>query len=363
VLPVTAKERVLCAISHRQPDRVPVDFGAHPQVVASLRQYLGLPQDSDLHRVFETDLRAVGPRIKWKASPIAYADPTKAVTDDGLYIDLWGVGFRPAQTPTGAYIDIAHHPLSDLQGTADLDRHEYMRPDDWDYSHVRADAEAQSEYAVWGHCRGTFEISWFIRGMDGFMLDLALEPARACGLMDRVQEPLRERMRRILAAAGDAMDILEYNDDVGTQAGLMMSPDMWRKYLKPRVAEMFGIIRDAGKHVRYHSCGGVRDILPDLIDIGLEILTPFQPLAKGMEPAALKRDFGRHLTFHGGIDMQELLPHASVNRVREETHRLLDVLNRDGGWIACSSHNLQPDTPPDNIVAMYEVLLGHEISA
>ena len=153
----------------------------------------------------------------------------------------------------------------------------------------------------------------------------------------------------------------EYNDDVGIQSGLMMSPEMWRKYLKPRVAEMFDLIRSFGKRVRYHSCGGVRDIIPDLIDIGLETLNPFQPLATGMEPVALKRDFGKDLTFHGGIDMQELLPNASVQQVRDETQRLLDILNEDGGWIACSSHNLQPDTPPENIVAMYEVLLGREL--
>ena len=129
-----------------------------------------------------------------------------------------------------------------------------------------------------------------------------------------------------------------------------------------RVAEMFELIRSFGKRVRYHSCGGVRDILPDLIDIGLEVLTPFQPLARGMEPLALKRDFGRHITFHGGIDMQELLPHGTVQQVRDETRRLLDALNDGGGWIACSSHNLQPDTPPGNIVAMYEVLLGRSLT-
>lgn len=354
---MNSKQRVLTAVDHRQPDRVPVDFGAHPVVCQRLREYLGLGEDGDLLAALECDLRGVGPAIKWQASPVCYADPTREVTSDGLYIDLWGVGFRRAQTPTGEYIDIAHHPLKDLQSEAELDAHQYMDPDDWDYSHIRADAAAQAEHAVFVHSRGTFEICWFIRSMDGFMTDLALEPRKACGLMDRVQERLRERLRRILEAGGDAIDIAEYNDDVGTQSGLLMSPDMWRRYLKPRIAQMFGLIRSYGCRVRYHSCGGVRDILPDLIDLGLEILTPFQPLAAGMEPVALKRDFGRHLTLHGGIDMQELLPHGSVEQVREETKRLLDVLNVDGGWIACSSHNLQPDTPAENIVAMYEVLL------
>lgn len=359
---MNSKQRVLTAIDHRQPDRVPIDFGAHPQVCADLRAYLGLADGVDLATVFGVDLAGVGPAIRRQASSVCYADPTREVTADGLFIDLWGVGFRRAQTPTGEYIDIAHHPLAGDCDLSSIENHTYMDPDDWDYSGIRPASESCSDRAVWVHCRGTFEISWFIRGMDGFMLDLALEPQKACCLMDRVQEPLKERLRRILQAGGDAVDLAEYNDDVGTQSGLMMSPDMWRQYLKPRIAEMFALIRSFGKRVRYHSCGGVRDILPDLIDIGLEVLTPFQPLARGMEPLALKRDFGRHLTFHGGIDMQELLPHGTVQQVRDETRRLLDVLNDGGGWIACSSHNLQPDTPPQNIVAMYEVLLGRSLT-
>jgi uroporphyrinogen decarboxylase len=358
---MTSKERVLCAVKHRQPDRAPVDFGAHGQVHVALRKYLGLAEDANLHALFGVDLAGVGPGIKRQASPVCYADPTREVTEDGLYIDLWGVGFRRAQTPTGEYIDIAHHPLRGPKGMADIESHTYMDPDDWDYSGIGAAAENLSEYAVCVHSRGTFEIGWFIRGMDDLMLDLALEPAKACALLDRVQEPLMERLGRILEAGGDAVDIAEYNDDVGTQNGLMMSPEMWRKYLKPRIAEVFALIRSHDKHVRYHSCGGVRDILPDLIDIGLEILNPVQPLARGMEPVALKRDFGRHLTFHGGIDMQEFLPHATVQQVRDGTRRLIDVLGHGGGWIACASHNLQPDTPPENIVAMYETLLGRPI--
>jgi uroporphyrinogen decarboxylase len=358
---MTSKERVLAAVRHEQPDRVPVDYGAHGAVNVALLEYLGLPAETDLMALLETDLRGVGPGIKWQASPVCYADPTREVTDDGLFIDLWGVGFRRAQTPTGEYIDIAHHPLRNLKDEAELDRHVYMDPDDWDYSGIGGMAEACAPWCTWAHSRGTFEISWFIRGMDGFMMDLASEPSKACGLMDRVQERLKERLRRILEASGEALDMAEYNDDVGTQTGLMMSPDMWRQYLKPRIAEMFDLIRSHGKIVRYHSCGGVRDILPDLIDIGLQEINPFQPLARGMEPVALKRDFGKDLTFHGGIDMQEMLPNASPQEVRDEVRRLMDVLNEGGGWIACSSHNLQPDTPPANVVAMYETLLGHEL--
>jgi uroporphyrinogen decarboxylase len=358
---MTSKERVAATIAHRTPDRIPVDYGAHPAVNEALVRHLGLGPDAGLLRLLEVDLRGVGPSIRWQASPVCYADPTIEVTPDGEFIDLWGVGFRRTTTPTGEYIDLSSSPLEAMESEAELEGHRFIAADEWDYAPVRPGAEANADYCVWVHCRGTFEVSWFIRGLSGFMTDLALEPSRACGLMDRVQEPLAERLRRILEAGGDAIDLAEYNDDVGGQGGLMMSPSMWRRYLKPRIAAMFDLIHSYGKPVRYHSCGGVREIVPDLIDIGLDVLTPVQPLAAGMEPLALKRDFGRDITLHGGIDMQELLPHASAAEVRDEVRRLADALNADGGWIACSSHNLQPDTPPENIVAMYETLLGHPL--
>ena len=358
---MTSKERVLLAVSHRQPDRAPVDYAAHPALHRALLEHLGLPPDADMAQVLELDLRGVGPCIKSEATPVRYADPTAEVRPDGVLLDLWGVGFKRTTTPTGEYIDLAYAPLAGIESDDAILAHPMMSPDDWDYANVGPDAQAQSSFAVWAHCRGTFEISWFIRGLDGFLTDLAIAPGRACALMDRVQEPLLERLRRILDAGGGAIDMVEYNDDVGGQKGLVMSPDMWRKHLKPRIGRVFDLIRGYGKVVRYHSCGGVRGILPDLIDLGLQVLNPVQPLATGMEPVALKRDFGRHITLHGGIDMQHLLPRESASRVRDEVRRLADKLGRDGGWIACSSHSLQPDTPPANVVTMYEVLLGRAL--
>lgn len=358
---MTSKERVLLAVNHRQPDRPPVDYAAHPALHRALLAHLGLPPDTNVAQLLELDLCGVGPRVRSEATPVRYADPTATVTPDGILLDLWGVGFKRTTTPTGEYIDLARSPLAGIESDDPILAHPMMDPDDWDYSNVGPDAHSQSRFAVWAHCRGTFEISWFIRGLDGFLTDLAIEPRRACALMDRVQEPLLERLRRILDAGGDSIDMVEYNDDVGGQSGLMMSPAMWREYLKPRIGRVFEMIRDRGKIVRYHSCGGVRDIMPDLVDLGLQVLNPVQPLAAGMEPTALKRDFGRHITLHGAIDMQNLLPREPASRVADEVRRLADVLGRDGGWIACSSHSLQPDTPPQNVVAMYEVLLGRPL--
>ncbi len=358
---MTHKRRVLEAVRHRETDRPPIDYMAHPRLHEALLAHLGLAPEADLGALLDLDLRGVGPSIRRQASPVCYADPTREVTEDGLLIDLWGVGFRVTSTPTGAYVDLAHSPLSGDVSDARLEAHGLMDPDDWEYSGVAAVAASQSEYCVWAHSRGTFEISWFLRGLDGFLTDLALEPARACRLMDRVQERLLERLERVLAAGGDAIDMVEYNDDVGGQGGPMLSPAMWREHLKPRIGEVFATVRRHGKIVRYHSCGSVRAILPDLIELGLEVLNPIQPLAQGMDPLELKREFGRDLTLHGGIDVQRLLPNATAPEVREQVARLRDTLAKEGGWIAAPSHAMQPDIPPANVVAVYETLLGREL--
>jgi len=359
---MTSRERVLAAVAHEATDRPPVDYAAHPALHARLLSHLGLAPDADLPRVLELDLRGVGPRIRRQASPICYADPTREVTDNGLLVDLWGVGFRVTSAPTGDYVDLAHSPLAGEQGDEEIAAHPMMDPNDWDWSSVAADAAGLAEWCVWAHCRGAFEISWLIRGFEDFLSDLVFEPRRACGLLDRVLEPLLDRLGRTLDAAPGAIHMAEYNDDVGGQEGLLISPETWRAHLAPRVGKVFEAIRKRGVIVRYHTCGSVRAILPDLIDLGLEVLNPVQPLARGMDPFDLKREFGGDLTFHGGIDVQEFLPRARPDEVREGVARLRDVLADGGGWIACPSHAMQPDVPCENVVALYETLLGRPLA-
>jgi len=358
---VVPRERVLATVAHHETDRPPIDYAAHPALHARVLAYLGLPPETDVARLFEVDLRGVGPGIRRQASPIHYADPTREVSDDGLYVDLWGVGFRVSRTPTGDYVDLARSPLAGDVGDEELDAHPMMDPDDWDWSRVAENARSLQEWCVWAHCRGAFEISWFLRGFEGFLSDLAFEPRRAVKLLDQVLEPLLVRLERTLDTAAGAIHMAEYNDDVGGQEGLLISPDTWREHLRPRIGRVFEAIRRRGVIVRYHTCGSVRAILPDLIDLGLEVLNPVQPLARGMDPFELKREFGRDLTFHGGIDVQEFLPRATSEEVREGVARLRDCLAKDGGWIACSSHAMQPDIPPANVVALYETLLGRPL--
>jgi uroporphyrinogen decarboxylase len=351
---MTSKERVRKAIGHEQPDRVPIDYYARDEVSRALARRLGVEPGEPLRKRLGVDLREINPVFKGKAYPLGYSDPSVQLRPDGAYQDIWGVGFRPNETAVGFYMDLAYHPLRDITSDRQIEDHPWPTPDLWDYSTIAEQGRANGDYWVWTHSRGVFEISWFLRGFDAFMEDLMLAPERACAVMDHVLSYLIERTRCILEAGRGLIDMIEYNDDVGSQRGLLISPDMWREFVRPRMARLVAMCKSYGVKMRYHSCGGIRPIIPDLIDVGIDVLNPIQTLAAGMEPAALKRDFGDGLTLNGGIDTQELLPHATPDEVRRQTRWLIDILGRDGGFILAPSHVYQPDVPIENIVAVYE---------
>ena len=358
---MNSKHRVKTALSHQQPDRVPIDYYARQEITDQLRARFQLGPDESVEDYLGVDVRGIGPRIKHEAHPLCYADPTAAVTPDGLYRDIWGVGFRANETAVGFYMDLADNPLRGLNDVCELDDYPWPTADLWDYSDIADQGRAASNYWTWAHSRGIFEISWFMRGFDQFLLDLSIEPERASAIMDHVQAYLMERTRRILEAGHGLIDMVEYNDDVGGQNGMLLSPAMWRQFVKPRMKAFIELCKPYGVAVRYHSCGGIRPILPDLIEIGVDVLNPVQTVARGMDAAGLKRDFGDRLTFNGGVDTQELLPHANVDRVREETRRLIECLGRDGGFILAPAHVFQADVPVANVAAVYEVALGRRL--
>ncbi|NLX06319.1 MAG: hypothetical protein GXY33_14370 [Phycisphaerae bacterium] len=355
---MTPKERVAAVIGHRAADRVAIDFAARSEVVAALRDRLGAASDEALLDALGVDLRGVGPAFKGDTGELCYADPTVEVTADGVYRDIWGVGFRANRTDKGSYMDLAANPLVDVEDAKGLDRHAWPTAELWDYSGIAEQVRRADRYWVGGHSRGIFEISWFLRGFENFLMDLTAEPQFASQVMDRVQAYLFERTQRILEAGGGRIDMMEYNDDVGGQQGMLISPNVWREHLKPRMRRFAELCRGFGARVRYHSCGSIRPIIGDLIEIGVDVLNPVQPHARNMDPRDLKREFAGRITLNGGIDTEELLPRASADQVRDEVGRLIEALGRGGGYILAPSHVFQGDVPIENVLAVYEAALG-----
>jgi uroporphyrinogen decarboxylase len=197
-----------------------------------------------------------------------------------------------------------------------------------------------------------YEMYWRLRGMEEALLDMAMAPDFADTMLARCADFAVELGEQ--ACQRFPLDWLWTGDDVASQQGMIMSPDTWRRLIKPHLARTFAVGKAHGLPVAYHCCGALRPIIPDLIEIGMDVLNPVQSSCPGMDPLELKREFGRDLAFMGGLDTQNMLPFATADEVRCETERLLDGMTADGGgYILAASHTIPPETPDENIFAMY----------
>jgi uroporphyrinogen decarboxylase len=343
---MNSKERVLAAIRHIEPDRVPVDLWALPPVTDRLREHFGVADDEAVWRALGVDLRSVWPE---------YVGPPQPTFDDGSWVDWWGVRKRMV----GPFEEVVESPLADAQTVADVEAHPWPDPDWFDYEGLRATCEALSEYALVIRDPGpnatcVLRLAMFLRGMEAFLVDMVMNPELARAIIARVETFYLELNRRILEAVGDLTDIYFIADDVGMQTGLMISPTMFREFIAPSLRRFIAQAKEYGQWVMYHTCGAVRPLIPDFIEMGVDILDPIQVSAADMDPVALKREFGAELCFHGALDVQTVLTRGTPEQVRAEVVRLCQVLGRGGGFILAPTNNVMPETPIENILALYE---------
>ncbi|HFD40342.1 MAG TPA: hypothetical protein ENJ31_10925 [Anaerolineae bacterium] len=343
-------ERVETALAHREPDRVPFDFWAVPEVWDALRAALGTDDDEEILRLLGVDCRMVTTR---------YVGHKARTLPDGTFIDQWGAHRRRVVNEFGAHDEYDSHPLAEAETVADVLNWDWPSPDDWDVSGVRAQCE-QWQAPVRYHLRyevgGIFEWSWGLRGFERFLIDLIEQPDIACAIMDRFTDIYIENTLRVIEAAGGLLDMVYTYDDVGIQEGPLLSPRMWREYILPRHQRLNAAIRAAKYPVKimYHSCGAIYPFIAAFIDdMGIDVLNPLQPRAAGMDMARIKAEFGDRLSFHGAIDIQHTLPYGTPAEVQAEVRERCRVLGRGGGYICASAHYIQADTPLENVIAMY----------
>jgi uroporphyrinogen decarboxylase len=384
---VTPRARVLTALRHQQPDRQPVDFLATPEIWRRLQEHFGVPAqpltdaefvdpawESILQR-FEVDCRLIsydqfcrppehvmlpGARVDWW-NALSRSTPNRMWRQDlpdGTSRDIWGHVIRIVDNPTGAYEEYAVWPLAAANSVEDLKHHPWPEPDWWDFSPLRgllAQYDAQQEYHLRFRIGSVFEIAWQLRGMQEFLMDLVNQPEIPQYIMERLTDIYVENTRRVLDLAGDRLDMVYFYDDVATQQNLMMSARMWRRLIKPLHQRIIDVAKARGVPVMYHCDGAIYPLVPELIDMGVDLLNPVQADAAGMDPQRLKDEFGDRLSFHGGIDIIKTLPKGTVADVKAEVAARTQVLGKNGGYIMASSHHIQSDTPLANVFAMYEL--------
>ncbi len=374
---MTPRERVITALNHEEPDRIPIDLGGfqtgiHKKAYRDLINYLGFEEDIQtldpvqqlavpserILEKFHVDIRYVTAQ-----SPQGFSGEIQTNVRDGrTWYDLkdeWGVVWSmPADQML--YMDISYHPLADAT-IADLER--YPWPDGSDPSRfrdVRAKALAIREntpYALSsGICGVTYEICWYMRGLERWFLDMIENPMFCEVLIDHTAQFWVDWMAGFLKEVGDLLDVIMIGDDLAGQHGPLFSPDFYRRVVRPRQQRVVDTIK---KHTQakiwYHTCGDCSELIPDLIEMGIDILNPVQISTPGMDPKTLKRKYGKNLVFWGGgIDAQHVLPFASPDRVKEEVRKNIEIFKPGGGYVFNNVHNIQAGIPPQNIVAMYE---------
>jgi uroporphyrinogen decarboxylase len=349
-----SRERVLVAISHENPDRVPMDFGAQPEVWNALLRHLGLGDRDSLLEFLGTDLRYIEP-IEVIYNHERYIGPPLGNGPDGAWEDIWGVWRRPVRYATGVYQEIISCPRAVTEDPEELLDRRWPAPGWFDYSDIADQCKRYyGKYALVGGGWGAvFGDSYRILGMEHFLESLILSPDLVREVIARVERFYLGVNERIFEAANGLLDIYYFGNDLGTQNGLLMSPQMIRDFLGPSFKRLVDQAKSYGLKVMFHSCGAVSEMIPFFIELGIDVLDPVQVGAVGMDPARLKAEYGNRIAFHGGLNTQGVLPFGSPQEVRAETEKLLEIMKPGGGYLFGPSQELQPDVSIENILTMY----------
>ncbi|MDT8298110.1 MAG: uroporphyrinogen decarboxylase family protein [Spirochaetaceae bacterium] len=356
---MSPKERVLTALDHREPDRVPVFNTITPELAEALAERLGITRytlaDSPLsqNRIsFHELLTRCGNDVVGVGACAPNKSPTRDIGNHA-YTDEWHITYKKV----GCYTEQVEYPLAEATTVEEIRAFPFPDPDApgrFDLAE-RDIAEYGENYAVCGDLECTiFEGSWHMIGMEKYLLDLTMEENYIFELMDQIQSYSIGVGKKL---AGMGVDFIWLGDDMGTQRGMLISPDMWRKYFKKRLQTVISEIRSVHPEVKfaYHSCGSCYPIMADLIEIGVDILNALQPNAQGMDLSTIKSEFGSKVSLFGGLDVQNIIPFGSIEDVEEEIRRVIRTAAPGGGLLLAGAHNYQPDVSVEKLLRIYEI--------
>ncbi len=374
---MNSRERVQKAINHQIPDRVPIDLGGfqtgiHKKAYKDLIDYLGYDEEinimdpvqqlaqpsEDVLKRFNVDLRYINAH-----GPEGFDGSIQQNWRNGkLWHDLedeFGVVWSMPDDQN-LYMDLSHHPLANAT-TEDIKHYPFPKGDDpTRFTGVREEVlklRNETNYAISTGTIGViYETCWYLRGLEQWFMDMLTNEAFCSTLLDHVLEFWKGFVTEFMKAVGDSIDVVMIGDDIAGQYGALFSPDFYRRIVKPRQKELVQHIKSlTPAKVWYHTCGSCVEYIPDLIEIGVDILNPVQTSANNMDPKALKEKYGDQIVFWGGgIDSQHILPFADPDQVRDEVRKNLDIFKPGGGYVFNNIHNIQAGISPENIVALYD---------
>ncbi len=353
-----SRERFKIAMAHKQPDRVPIDYWATSEVNATLLKHFGFSSQEQLLRHFDVDFRYIeGPK---------YIGPGQTTRQDGSREDHFGVVRRSVAYGEGAkagtYSEVVLYPLQEATSVDEIESYaKWPKPEHFDYECIKrqaAEARETGKVVVFMGDRlnrcAQLKPAMYVRGVEQILMDVVANPDIAKAIFRKIADFYSEYARRTLHAAEGNIDIFFTGDDFGTQDNTFFPVGTWRELLKEGFDRFIHIGHEFGCKVIHHTCGCVAQLLPDFVESGLDILNPLQPDCARMDYRKIKDEFGDEICFHGGISIQKTMPYGSPEDVRNEVTDRVKKLAGDGGYIFCTAHNIQADTPIENIITLFD---------
>jgi len=351
-----SKERVLAALAHEQPDRVPINYLANPGIDQRLKNFYKLSSgnDEDLFSLLNVDFREVAPVYRGRK---LHPD----VPEKGIKVDDWGIHRRWVEHPSGGYWEYCEFPLQDADED-EVANWPMPSPDDYDYSVIAGECRAKQPYAVFLGGPGQADVinkAGMLRGTEQALIDLITEDPAGLLFNQRRTDIQLEILRRTLEAAEGGIDLLWIGDDLGTQIAPMISLELYRKLIRPIHQKFVDLASSFGIPVLFHSCGSSSWAFEDFIEMGISAVDTLQPEAAEMAPRSLKQRFGGRLAFHGCISTAG--PVAMGTRVEtiDYCREILEIMMPGGGYLFSPTHKLQDNSPTENVIAMYETALRY----
>lgn len=368
---LNSRERFTLALNHQEPDRVPIDLGSIASTIRTveaydrLKSHLGLAlekkirhfadehiiPDEEIIQAFHVDTMYIRLNVpkSWQRTRL----------DAYTVVDEWSVPW--SKHPGSYYTFPVDHPMK-TAGLEEIEKFPWPDPDESSrYEGLREKAKylfEKTDYALVADGLtgvGIFDMTWHLRGMENIFLDMLIHPEFTQALCERLTEYYVKVYRNYMRAVGDFVQMVIYYEDLSGQDGPLISPQLYRQYIKPGHRKIFKTIKEhTDAKICVHTCGSVYAFLDDYVELGVEVLNPVQISAHDMDPERLKAKYGAVLSFHGGIDTQRFLPRATPAQVREEVRRMIRILGPGGGYLFTSCHSIQPDVSPENIVALFD---------
>jgi uroporphyrinogen decarboxylase len=338
----------MAVLAGRKPDRVPSDYWGTGEITSRLKRDLGCADDRALWEKLDIDKCIyLGPPHPGAAERGWHLQSLFSI----WHVETQGIVYGDA---IGEYQEDAHHPLAEAETVAEVDAFGWPDAADFDIAELKRECLEWKGYPILGVSSEPFYLYCRLRGMETALEDLVARPEICEAILEHIFQFDYALFKRVLTEAKGLVDVVYVAEDLGTQESLLMSPRMFRHYLKPHMTELVKLAHSLGAYTFHHDDGAIRNVIPDIIETGVDILNPIQWRCRNMDRQALARDFGGKLVFHGGVDNQHTLPFGTAEEVRQQVRENIEYFSGGRGYIVAPCHNLQSNTPTENVVALYK---------